>query len=133
MTTRRKNNENSENSSVNISPLIDVVFIMLIFFIVATVFVNEVGLDVSSRGGHGAKDVSPIVFHITNSGEVFSEGKAIGFAGVRVVTRNKMQTKLLPVIIEVETEAPSGAMVRVMDEVKSIKSNAFISVSRSQR
>ena len=65
-------NRNSENDDeqINLTPMLDVVFIMLIFFIVTATFVKEVGLDVNQRDQDIPKNVDPdkksIVVKISN-------------------------------------------------------------------
>ena len=108
------------------------VFILLIFFIVTTVFVEEEGLRASTPGiNPGEGDLETVTFIVSSHGEVFADGREIGLAGVRATVRNKMQGDLLPVVVKVEPEAPSGIMVRVMDEVKIAKPDAAISVAHA--
>ena len=129
---KRKNISGGDDRiDINISPMIDMVFILLIFFIVTTVFVEEEGLDVNkpSPGGANNLDNETVVFHITKGGSVIYEGKEIGLSGVRATIRNKMQHEVLPLILEVEPEAPSGIMVRVMDEAKFAKPEVAISIN----
>ena len=51
MRARRSVTDSDEAMDINISPLIDMVFILLIFFIVTTVFVEETGVEVEKPGG----------------------------------------------------------------------------------
>ncbi len=131
MSNRRNLSGGDENIDINISPMIDMVFILLIFFIVTTVFVEEEGLDVNkpSPGGESTLDNETVIFHITKDGSVLYEGKEIGLSGVRATVRNKMQREVLPLILEVETDAPSGMMVRVMDEATFAQPEVKISIN----
>ncbi len=131
MSHRRSISGGDEGIDINISPMIDMVFILLIFFIVTTVFVEEEGLDVNkpSPGGSTDLDNETVVFRITKGGSVIYEGKEIGLSGVRATVRNKMQREVLPLILEVEPEAPSGIMVRVMDEAKFAQPEVAISIN----
>ncbi len=114
--------------------MIDMVFILLIFFIVTTVFVEEKGLRANNLGLDPGPSVNEsITLLISNQGQINSEGKEIGLGGVRATVRNKMQRNLLPVLIEVESGAPSGIMVRVMDEVKITEPRAAVSLSQASR
>ncbi len=135
MSNRRNISGGDENIDINISPMIDMVFILLIFFIVTTVFVEEEGLDVNkpSPGGQNNLDNETVVLHITKSGSILYGGKEIGLSGVRATIRNKMQREILPLILEVEPEAPSGIMVRVMDEAKFARPDVAISINAVNR
>jgi len=131
MSNRRSLSGGDDKIDINISPMIDMVFILLIFFIVTTVFVEEEGLDVNkpSPGGQSNLDNETLVLHITKNGAVMFEGREIGLSGVRATVRNKMQREVLPLILEVEMEAPSGIMIRVMDEAKFAQPQVSISIN----
>ena len=78
----------TENSSgIDISPLIDVVFLLLIFFIVTTVFVKETGVEVSKPRAASAEDLErqAILIAVTSESRVWHGGREIGFDGVRAV------------------------------------------------
>ena len=104
---------------MNISPLIDMVFILLIFFIVTTVFVDEQGLGVNKpepTAEAKTMENDTIVFTLLNSGQIFFEKNEISINTVRAKISELTRKEKLPVIIEVDNAAPSGTMVRIMDE-----------------
>lgn len=106
---------------VDISPLIDVVFILLIFFIVATTFVEERGLTAEKPEAtppSESEDDETLTFRLTENGNVLHEGRAIGLAGVQPLVRNMTTTDDQPVIIQTEEAAPHGLLIRVMDEAR---------------
>lgn len=108
-----------EEIKMNISPLIDMVFILLIFFIVTTVFVDEQGLGVNKpepTAEAKAMENETIVFTVLNSGQIFFGKNEIGINAVRAKVLELSRQEKLPVIIEVDNAAPSGTMVRIMDE-----------------
>lgn len=108
------------NSEINISPLIDVVFILLIFFIVTTVFVEETGVEINKPKAATQRDLdrNSILIGVTPSGGVFYGGREIGVAGVRAVVANLLRQDEKPVIIQADQEAPTESTVRVLDEAK---------------
>ena len=120
MSKRRQLGQVSENVKINISPMIDCVFILLIFFIVTTIFVEERGLSANtpSMDAQPATDQELLSFRITGTGQVLFRGRDVGLSGVRVTVLNYIQQEKAPVIIEVEDDAPAGIMVRVMDEAQ---------------
>lgn len=108
-----------EEIKMNISPLIDMVFILLIFFIVTTVFVDEQGLGVNKpepTAEAKAMENETIVFTVLNSGQIYFGKNEIGINAVRAKVLELSRQEKLPVIIEVDNAAPSGTMVRIMDE-----------------
>jgi len=109
-----------ESSGVDISPLIDCVFILLIFFIVTTTFVDETGVEVDKP--QAASSVSleknSILLAITENGGVVYGGRDIGIAGVQPLVKRMTQQEDLPVIIQADTNVEAGLFVRVIDEAK---------------
>jgi biopolymer transport protein ExbD len=120
MRNRRSLVETEEVSDINISPLIDMVFILLIFFIVTTTFVEESGVDVDKPQAASSRslDKNSIILAITTKGQVVYGGKEIGIGGVRALVRRLTQQDDTPVIIQADQAAPAGLLVRVIDEAK---------------
>ncbi len=108
-------------SDINISPLIDMVFILLIFFIVTTVFVEETGVDINKPRAATLIDLekNSILIAVTSSGQIVYGGKEIGIGGIRpIVNRLTTGNKSIPVIIQVDQAADAALLVRVVDESK---------------
>ncbi len=112
----------TENSSgIDISPLIDVVFLLLIFFIVTTVFVKETGVEVSKPRAASAEDLErqAILIAVTYESRVWHGGREIGFDGVRAVVAALLeQNPDSPVVIRADAAAPTDATVKVIDAAK---------------
>jgi biopolymer transport protein ExbD len=112
---------NDDNESgIDISPLIDCVFILLIFFIVTTVFVEETGVEVDKPQAASSVQLekNSILFALTEKGEVVYGGRDIGISGVQPLVRRMLQKEDLPVIVQADSAAPSGLLVRLIDEAK---------------
>lgn len=118
--SRRRLSGESDRIEINISPMIDCVFILLIFFIVTTVFVEEEGLAVNKPQAAASQslDKDLITIKITQKGQILYENRSIGLSGVRREVRNKLSREKLPVVLQVENDAAAGILVRVMDEAK---------------
>lgn len=112
--------ETDEMNDINVSPLIDMVFILLIFFIVTTVFVEETGTDVDKPQAASAVQLekNSILLALTAKGQIVYGGKEIGVGGVRPLVRRLTQQEPMPVIIQVDKNANAGLLVRVIDESK---------------
>lgn len=117
---KRKKSGGDGNEEINISPLIDVVFILLIFFIVTTVFVEETGVDVTKPQASSAVDLekNSILIAITDTGQVVYGGRQIGVSGVRSIVKRLNQKDDMPVIIQADESVPTKLLVRVIDEAK---------------
>ncbi len=109
-----------ETTDINISPLIDMVFILLIFFIVTTVFVEETGVEIEKPEAASAVhlDKNSVLIAVTSKGQVVYGGKEIGVNGVRAIVRRLMDKEDMPVIVQVDEGAKAGLVVRVIDESK---------------
>jgi len=117
---RFQDSNEDKGSEINISPLIDVVFILLIFFIVTTVFVEETGIDIEKPRAASQKDLdkNSILLGITPDGKVFYGGKEIGIGGVRPVVSRLIRQQDQPVIIQADRLTPTETTVAVLDEAK---------------
>lgn len=126
-------NPDPDLTEINISPMIDMVFILLIFFIVTTVFVEEPGVEVHRPLAMTAADLqkNSILIAIPASGQVIYGGREIGVAGVRPVIARINQRDKLPVILQVDEQAPGGVIVRVVDESKLAGASVFISTQKN--
>lgn len=120
MRNRRSITEADELNEINISPLIDMVFILLIFFIVTTVFVEETGVDVDKPQAASASQLekNSILIAVTSKNQVVYGGRDIGISGVRPLVRRLTATEETPVIIQVDKNASAGLVVQVIDESK---------------
>ncbi len=122
--------ESGIKSEIDISPLIDVVFILLIFFIVTTVFVEETGIEINKPRAASQQDLerNSILIGISRTGQVYYGGREIGTSGVRSVVGRLLKQEVMPVIIQADMEAPTEATVSVLDEAKLAGAqNVFVS------
>ncbi|MEQ8819984.1 MAG: biopolymer transporter ExbD [Sumerlaeia bacterium] len=112
--------EESTEASVDMSPLIDCVFILLIFFIVTTVFVEETGVEVDKPQAASSVQLekTSILIALTDKGQVVYGGREIGISGVQPLVKRMLQTEDVPVIVQADVAAESGMLVRIIDEAK---------------
>jgi len=113
--------ESSSEGGVDMSPMIDCVFILLIFFIVTTTFVEEAGVEVDKpeAASSVSLDKNSCIFALTAKNEVFFDNRNVGIASVRsIVARKILKDKDTPVIVQVDKDASAGMLTRVIDEAK---------------
>jgi biopolymer transport protein ExbD len=105
---------------IDMSPMIDCVFILLIFFIVTTSFVDETGVEVDKPQAASATrlEKTSLLVALTAKGEVVYGGREIGIGGVQPLVKRTLQKEEIPVIVQADQAAPSGLLVRVIDEAK---------------
>jgi len=107
-------------TGIDMSPLIDCVFILLIFFIVTTTFVEETGVEVDKPQAASASNLekTSILIALTEKGEVVYGGREIGVSGVQPLVKRMLQKEDVPVIIQADRSSQSGMLVRIIDEAK---------------
>jgi biopolymer transport protein ExbD len=117
---REMTSEDNSDVGVDISPLIDCVFILLIFFIVTTTFVEETGVEVDKPQAASSVrlEKTSILLALTEKGQIVYGGREIGISGVRQLVKRMLQKEDVPVIIQADAAAPSGLLVRIIDEAK---------------
>ena len=109
--------------AINLTPMLDVVFIMLIFFIVTATFVKEVGLDVNQPDDDKPKTVDPdkksIVVRITNRDRIIIAQRDVDWRSVRAnIERLHAENPEAPVIIQPHVDSTTEAMIHVMDSAR---------------
>lgn len=121
-------------SDINISPMIDMVFILLIFFIVTTVFVEEPGVEIEKPITQTALrlEKNSILIAITGNNQVVYGGNEVGISGIRPIVRRLNSRSSMPVILQVDQNASAITVIRVIDEAKLGQANK-ISISSELR
>lgn len=96
------------------------VFILLIFFIVTTVFVEETGVEVDKPQASSsiALEKQSILIAVTPDNKVIYGGQEIGVSGVRSVVRRLTRDEDSPVIIQADKAVSVEMIVRIIDEAK---------------
>jgi biopolymer transport protein ExbD len=117
---RDSGSDDGGEGAIDLSPMIDCVFILLIFFIVTTSFVEESGVEVDKPQAASASQLekTSIILALTAKGEVVYGGREIGIGGVQSLVRRLLQSEDLPVIIQADSSSQSGVLLRVIDEAK---------------
>ncbi|MGZ0656790.1 ExbD/TolR family protein [Coraliomargarita sp. W4R53] len=107
----------TKSEEINVSPLIDIVFILLIFFIVTTVFVEETGVEVSRPQAASASmlEKNSILIAITAEGNVVYGGREIGLSGVRGTVQRLLKSDEMPVIVQVDKSVSIELYTKVHD------------------
>ena len=112
------------SAELNIAPLMDMVFILLIFFIVTTSFTRETGVDVSKPRAASAKTLAKqtILIGVTREGTIhINEGQvSLNVLGT-VLKRYMAETPDRPVIIVSDRDAPVAKVVDILDECNLAK------------
>ena len=111
-----------EQSEIDMTPMLDVVFIMLIFFIVTANFVKEPGLEVSRPEAETAElqDNAGILIAIGQSGDVYMDGRRIDVRQVKAnVLKLRAERPDAAVVIRADQKATADVITQVMDGIRA--------------
>ena len=133
---RRKHRAEDE-AEINITPMLDIVFIMLIFFIVTTSFVKEKGLEVSRPSNTPPKEMKktkgPIVVKIDGNGNISLKGRMLERKAVQAnLEREKAEKPDSSLIIAAHPDAETDALVTILDAAEAV-GVASVSVATTSR
>ena len=109
-------------TEVNMTPMLDVVFIMLIFFVVTASFVKESGVDVSRPAATTAvlKEHANIMIGITERNEIWIDQRQVDVRSVRAnVERLHAENPSGAVVIQADRHADAGLLVQVIDQARA--------------
>ena len=118
---RRRKKINQEETGLDLTPMLDIVFIMLIFFIVTTSFIKETGIEVNRPNAATAvrDERGNILIAITSNDEIWIDKRRIELRAVRAnVERLKAENPEGSVIIQADKESKNGLLVETMDQVR---------------
>ena len=114
----RRRNKERDDSTIDITPMLDIVFIMLIFFIVTTSFVKETGVEVNRPNASTAvrDERGNILIAID---EIWIDKRRVDLRSVRAnVERLKAENPEGSVIIQADKASKTGFLVETMDQVR---------------
>ncbi len=110
-----------DDSNIDITPMLDVVFIMLIFFIVTATFVKETGIDVNRPDAPSAvkKDNANILVAISGKNEIWIDRRKIDIRQVRPnIERLHAENPQGSVVIQADKESKTDTLIKVMDAAR---------------
>ena len=108
----------AEEEEINITPMLDVVFILLIFFIVTANFMKEPGLEVNRPDSETAEPTenAAILIAVGNAGEIYMDGRRIDKRQVKAnVVRLLAENPQGSVVIQADEKATADTIMAVMD------------------
>jgi biopolymer transport protein ExbD len=106
------------STELNMAPLIDMIFILLIFFLVTTSFVKESGVEVKRPIASTAqsKEKTNMIVAVTKEGQIYVEGHTIDIRSVRsFMERFMYETPGGSVVIAADAESMTGVVIQVLD------------------
>ena len=133
---RRQYAQQADESAIDMTPMLDIVFILLIFFIVSTSFIKETGIDVSRPHAVTAtrQELATILVAIDDRNQVWIDNRQIDLGALQAnVERLTVQNPEGQVVIQADENASTGRFVAVMDRIRAAGiDNIAIAASRPE-
>ncbi|PIF04576.1 MAG: biopolymer transporter ExbD [Arcobacter sp.] len=110
-----------EDMEINLTPMLDVVFIMLIFFIVTTSFVKEAGIEVNRPSAATSKQKAKanIMIAIRHDNEIWIDKRMVDLRAVRAnIEKLKSLNSQNSVVIQADKESKTDTLIKVMDQIR---------------
>ena len=114
-------NMDEEESAIDITPMLDVVFILLIFFIVTATFIKETGIDVNRPEAETAvkKEKANILIAINKNNEIWIDRRMVDISSVRPnIERLHAENPQGSVVIQADKESVMNTLIQVMDAAR---------------
>ena len=111
-----------EEANIDMTPMLDVVFIMLIFFIVTASFVKEAGIDVNRPEAATAvkKERANILVAISDKGDIWINKRKVDVRTVQAnIERLKAENPQGTVVIQADKKATTDTLIKVMDSARA--------------
>lgn len=117
----RRHHQQDEDTGIDLTPMLDVVFIMLIFFIVTASFIKEAGIDVTRPTAETAtkQDKANIFIALSPDGQIWIDRKRIAPAQLgTVIEKLKAESPQGAVVIQADRESRTEQLMQVMDAAR---------------
>ena len=118
---RPRFSEEEPAEAINISPLIDVIFILLIFFIVTMVFADGVNLkiDIPESSQNPPLNSHQVTIAISSSGEAWLDGKSFTLSELELELKMRFSSQGESVLLRSDSAVPVSRLVEIMDCAKN--------------
>ena len=122
MARRNISSAAEEEEDVNVTPLLDIVFIMLIFFIVTSTFVKEPGIEVDRPGAVSAEQrkLASIIVAISENDEIWINKERVELDEVRVVVEQlRRENPKGTAVVQADAKSKTRLLVEVVTQIRS--------------
>ena len=111
-----------EEAEINLTPMLDIVFIMLIFFIVTATFVKEAGLEIIKPEAETGeqKPLASILIAIGPDGDIWVENRPVDLRALQsVIEKLYAENPKGEISIQADAESPGALVVDVIEQAKN--------------
>ncbi|NBC21038.1 MAG: biopolymer transporter ExbD [Alphaproteobacteria bacterium] len=132
---RTQAGESGGEEDVNLTPMLDVVFILLIFFIVTAQFIKEPGVEIARQDVDNDEQVKPlaILIAIDENSDIFMDKKKVEPNEVEFTIKEMREDNPKgKLVVQVDNEANAETLVGLMETIKDADGSTVINVSTAQ-
>ena len=125
----------AEEEELNLTPMLDVVFILLIFFIVTANFIKEPGLEVNRPDAETStiQENAAILIAIVNNDDIWIDGRRVDVRQVKAnVTKLLADNPQGSVVIQADEQASADAIIKVLDQTRDAEDNDISKASETK-
>ncbi|NOZ41666.1 MAG: biopolymer transporter ExbD [Alphaproteobacteria bacterium] len=126
---RKASRSSEDDTEIDMTPMLDIVFIMLIFFIVTASFVKESGIQVHRPDAKTSVKANKanIMIAVSSNNEVWMEKRRVDVRAVRAnVERLRAENPEGSVVIQADKDAKSGVVMEVIDAVRQANVTNYV-------
>ncbi len=127
--------EGSNEQDVNLTPMLDVVFILLIFFIVTAQFIKEPGVDILRQEVDNASNVKPLAILIALSAddEIYIDRKRVEENEVEFRIKDLREDNPRgELVLQADNNSSAEALVGLLETIKKAEGNSAVNISTAQ-
>jgi len=124
-----------EDAAIDMTPMLDIVFIMLIFFIVTSAFIKEAGVDVDRPKAYTTEKQkkASIMIAVNKANEVWMQKQKVDVRGIGArVEKLRAENPEGSVVVQADAKAKSGVVMEVVDALRSAGITNYV-VSAEQK
>ena len=134
MKLRRRTAVEEEDGSINDSPLIDVVFILLIFFIVSATFVTLPGAEIIRPRVEKESSLqkNSVLIAISSKDQIFHAGEVVELSEISQLISQAVKDKQKPVIIQVDQSADATILAKLVSEAKKVAPSVSLATLKNR-
>lgn len=135
MKSRRQLSLKQEDNDINLTPMLDVVFIMLIFFIVSSSLVKPQGIEINPPTSSSAKQQTrpALILQLAADGSLVLDGQSTDLRMLKARLAQQTQQPAPLVLLQADQLATTGQLVKVLDQLRLAKVDYRLATDTSQQ
>ena len=120
MRNRHLQSQTDTMPDINMSPMVDMIFLLLIFFMVTTVFTKDAGIGINRPQADTAQPLQQdaMILTITEDGEIRHAGQSYQIKQIPNLVKEQLPDKNGSITIIADKNAPTGLTVRLIDQCR---------------